>query len=57
MGAEAVRDLLKAIDIHKLSEQLRQEMKEATSEAKRKKISKRLKVVMPSASRPIARSG
>jgi DNA-directed RNA polymerase subunit beta' len=45
MGAEAVRDLLKAIDIHKLSEQLRQEMKEATSEAKRKKISKRLKVV------------
>ena len=45
MGAEAVRDLLKAIDVHKLSEQLRQEMKEATSEAKRKKIAKRLKVV------------
>ncbi len=45
MGAEAVRDLLKAIDVHKLSEQLRQEMKDATSEAKRKKISKRLKVV------------
>ncbi len=45
MGAEAVRDLLKAIDVHKMSEQLRQEMKEATSEAKRKKIAKRLKVV------------
>ena len=45
MGAEAIRDLLKYIDVHKLSEQLRGEMKEATSEAKRKKLSKRLKVV------------
>ena len=45
MGAEAIRDLLKYIDIHSLSEQLRAEMKEATSEAKRKKLSKRLKVV------------
>ena len=45
MGAEAIRDLLKYIDVHKLSEQLRAEMKEATSEAKRKKLSKRLKVV------------
>src|SRR5256885_1097260 len=45
MGAEAIRDMLKGIEIYKLSEQLRQEMKDATSEAKRKKISKRLKVV------------
>ena len=45
MGAEAIRDLLKYIDVHKLAEQLRAEMKEATSEAKRKKLSKRLKVV------------
>src|SRR5512136_691261 len=45
MGAESIRELLRAIDVHKLSEQLRQEMKEATSEAKRKKIAKRLKVV------------
>src|SRR4026209_2160226 len=45
MGAEAIRDLLKQIEVHKLSEQLRGEMKEATSEAKRKKLSKRLKVV------------
>ncbi len=45
MGAEAIRDLLKHIEIHKMSEQLRQEMKDATSEAKRKKIAKRLKVV------------
>jgi len=45
MGAEAIRDLLRVIDVHTLSEQLRSEMKEATSEAKRKKLSKRLKVV------------
>jgi DNA-directed RNA polymerase subunit beta' len=45
MGADAIRELLRAIEVHKLSEQLRHEMKEATSEAKRKKISKRLKVV------------
>jgi len=45
MGAEAIRDLLRHIDIPTLSEQLRAEMKEATSEAKRKKLSKRLKVV------------
>ena len=45
MGAESIRELLRGIEVHKLSEQLRQEMKEATSEAKRKKLSKRLKVV------------
>src|SRR5881296_1232334 len=45
MGGEAVRELLKQIDIHKLADDLRREMKEATSEAKRKKIAKRLKVV------------
>ena len=45
IGAEAIRELLKVIDIHRMSEQLRSEMREATSEAKRKKIAKRLKVV------------
>src|SRR5918996_512118 len=45
MGAESILTLLKQIDIHALAEQLRNEMKEATSEAKRKKIAKRLKVV------------
>ena len=45
MGAEAVRMLLKDLDIDQLSKELRVEMKEATSEAKRKKVSKRLKVV------------
>ena len=45
MGAEAIRDLLRHIEVNSLSEQLRAEMKEATSEAKRKKLAKRLKVV------------
>ena len=45
MGAEAIRRLLKDLDIEKLSHELRAEMKTATSEAKRKKVSRRLKVV------------
>ena len=45
MGAEAIRDLLEGLDIELLAQELRHEMKEATSEAKRKKIAKRLKVV------------
>ncbi|MBF8253870.1 MAG: DNA-directed RNA polymerase subunit beta' [Deltaproteobacteria bacterium] len=42
---EAVRQLLKAVDINKLGEELRAEMREANSEVRRKKIAKRLKVV------------
>src|SRR5213592_3649830 len=45
MGAEAILQLLKDLDIVSLAETLRQEMREITSEAKRKKIAKRLKVV------------
>src|SRR5689334_22096590 len=45
MGGEAVREMLKGIEVHKLSEELRREMRETNSEAKRKKIAKRLKVV------------
>jgi DNA-directed RNA polymerase subunit beta' len=45
MGAEAIRTLLSALDVEQLAKDLRIEMREATSEAKRKKISKRLKVV------------
>jgi DNA-directed RNA polymerase subunit beta' len=45
MGAEAIRKLLKDIEIEKLAQELRTEMRQATSEAKRKKISRRLKVV------------
>ena len=45
MGAEAILELLKQLDIVGLAETLRAEMREITSEAKRKKIAKRLKVV------------
>ena len=45
MGAAAVRECLKSLDLDSLSVQLRTEMIDATSEAKRKKIAKRLKVV------------
>ena len=45
MGAEAVRKLLKAIDVNKLSEELRQEMRDANSEVRKKKMAKRLKVL------------
>jgi DNA-directed RNA polymerase subunit beta' len=44
MGGEAILDLLKDVDVVALSEELREEMKKTTSEAKRKKVTKRLKV-------------
>src|SRR6187431_244729 len=44
MGGEAVLEMLKGVDVHQMCETLRQEMRSATSEAKRKKIVKRLKV-------------
>ncbi|MBI5887451.1 MAG: DNA-directed RNA polymerase subunit beta' [Deltaproteobacteria bacterium] len=45
MGAEAVRELLRAIDLEKLSGSLRSEMRKTASDAKKKRIAKRLKVV------------
>ncbi|MCC6215618.1 MAG: DNA-directed RNA polymerase subunit beta' [Polyangiaceae bacterium] len=45
MGGEAVIEMLKRVDVHGLSEQLRADMKVSTSEAKRKKYAKRLKVI------------
>ncbi|MEA2625651.1 MAG: DNA-directed polymerase subunit beta [Candidatus Binatota bacterium] len=45
MGAEAVRKLLTDIEVEQDAETLRQDMREATSEAKRKKIAKRLRVL------------
>src|SRR5512139_3264625 len=45
MGAEAIRELLRKVDVHRLSEQLHREMKEATSDVKKKKFAKRLKVL------------
>ncbi|HFD15497.1 MAG TPA: DNA-directed RNA polymerase subunit beta', partial [Rhodospirillales bacterium] len=45
IGAEAVRDMLKALDLPAERERMRAELVEATSEAKRKKLVKRLKMV------------
>jgi DNA-directed RNA polymerase subunit beta' len=45
MGGEAVLEMLRDLDVHAMAEQLRLDLKEATSEAKRKKYSKRLKVI------------
>ena len=45
IGAEALRDMLAAIDLTKEREEMRVELKETTSEAKRKKLVKRLKLV------------
>jgi DNA-directed RNA polymerase subunit beta' len=45
MGGEAILEMLRRVDVHQMAEDLRGEMRESTSEAKRKKIAKRLKVV------------
>ncbi|HEB90325.1 MAG TPA: DNA-directed RNA polymerase subunit beta' [Deltaproteobacteria bacterium] len=45
IGAESVRQLLQELDVDGECTRLREEMREATSEAKRKKIAKRLKVL------------
>ncbi|MEP1760940.1 MAG: DNA-directed RNA polymerase subunit beta' [Sulfitobacter sp.] len=45
IGAEAIREMLSAIDLEAEADQLREELKEATGELKPKKIIKRLKVV------------
>ncbi len=45
MGGESVRELLRKVDPEFLSRKLRKEIKETTSEAATKKLTKRLKVV------------
>ncbi|MCX5836195.1 MAG: DNA-directed RNA polymerase subunit beta', partial [Deltaproteobacteria bacterium] len=45
IGAEAVRKLLKEVDLPKLDEELRGELRGTNSDTKRKKLVKRLKVV------------
>ncbi|MCL2102614.1 MAG: DNA-directed RNA polymerase subunit beta' [Syntrophorhabdaceae bacterium] len=45
MGAEAIKTLLSELNLKTLSEQLRKDILETSSEAKKKKISKRLKIV------------
>ncbi len=45
MGAQAIQELLKEVDLEQLGNQLRAEMKASSSDARRKKVAKRLKVV------------
>ncbi len=45
MGADTVLEMLKAIDVDPVCAQLREDLRTVTSEAKRKKIAKRLKVL------------
>ncbi|KAB8124650.1 DNA-directed RNA polymerase subunit beta' [Komagataeibacter medellinensis] len=45
IGAEAIKKILERIDCRQEKEELRQELKDTTSEAKRKKLVKRLKLV------------
>lgn len=45
IGAEAVREMLRRLDLEKLSVQLREEIKLTNSEAKKKKLAKRLRIV------------
>lgn len=44
-GAEAIRELLKNTNVRDLSKKLRAEMKETASEAKKKRLAKRLKII------------
>ncbi len=45
MGAEAIKELLAAVNVEELSVEMRQKMREETSQQKKLKYSKRLKVV------------
>ncbi len=44
IGAEAIRDMLAALDLEELRDELRAELAETTSDLKQKKLAKRLKV-------------
>ncbi len=45
MGAEAIRDMLAALDLEALGQEVRAEMAKTSSDAKRKKLGKRLKII------------
>src|SRR6516165_10431890 len=45
IGAEAIREMLKAIDLGKMQAELRNEIAETDSDIKKKKIAKRLKLI------------
>jgi DNA-directed RNA polymerase subunit beta' len=44
-GADAIRELLRNTNVKELSQKLRAEMKETASEAKKKRLAKRLKII------------
>ncbi len=45
IGAEAIREILKSMNLEKIAAELRQEIAEATTELKPKKLAKRLKII------------
>src|SRR5262249_35088757 len=45
IGAEAIREMLKALDLEKMAADLRKEIAESTSDFKPKKLAKRLKLI------------
>ena len=45
IGAEALRDILRRVDLDVVSAELREDMRSTSSETKKKKIAKRLKVI------------
>ncbi len=45
IGAEAIREILRAMDLPRIAEQLKVEISEATTELKPKKLAKRLKII------------
>ncbi len=45
IGAEAIREILRSLDLQKIAEQLKVEISEATTELKPKKLAKRLKII------------
>ncbi len=45
IGAEAIREILKGMDLEKIAAQLKVEIAEATTELKPKKLAKRLKII------------
>ena len=45
MGAEAIKDLLKELDLNKLTQQLRRDVKKTKSDATKTKLSKVLKII------------
>jgi DNA-directed RNA polymerase subunit beta' len=45
IGAEAIREMLKALDLEKMAAELRKEIAESTSDLKPKKLAKRLKLI------------